>query len=270
MSIALLLGSRFASAEPCHAGDVEASADKDLRVLAGVTCLEGSLTLTGDVADLRPLKALTEIKGNVRIAGAERLSSLRGLDALLRIGGELSIGGPKQGVPKLRDVDGLRHLTEIGGDLRIAGGYIFEPGKSRMSPIAGVSGLTSLVRVGGNVELWELDAFRGLNALVEIRGDLNVSRSKFAVLSGFAKLERIGGSLRFKSNQKLTKIAGMPKLASVGGDVAVDCLNDAGATTSLRLTEKTVRTRFESVAVTGTVWRIETNDRCWIPEARQR
>ncbi len=270
MRLAVLLlttaSIRVAFAGPCHPGDVIARADRDLQVLAGVTCLEGSLELTRNVANLRPLQALTEIKGSLRVVMAERLSSLRGLDALTRIGGGIHIGGPKQGVPKLRGIDGLRSLVEIGGGLWIGGGYIFEPGKSRRSRIDGVSGLTSLARVGGSVQLWDVHGFRGLSALVEIGGDLEVSHCKFNVLAGFAKLERIGGSISFNNNQKLTRIDAAPKLASVGGDIAVDCLNENDATASLRLREKVVRTRFKDVAVAGTVWRVpEKSDHCWTP-----
>jgi hypothetical protein len=270
MRLALLVSIiamlRVAAAEPCHQGDVEANTDQDLQILAGVTCLDGSLVLTGNVAKLGPLKKLTEIKGDLRIAWTERLSSLRGLDSVTRIGGSIRIGGPKQGVPKLRNIDGLRGLVEIGGNLSIAGGYIFEPGKSRMSIIDGVSGLTSLARVKGSVELWDVRGFRGLNALVEIDGNLDVSHSDFAVLSGFAKLERIGGSITFDNNQRLTRIDAAPKLAKVGGDIAVDCLNENKTDVSLRLTEKVVRARFENVAVAGTVWKISGTDRCWIDD----
>jgi hypothetical protein len=268
--LSVLASVHVAVAEPCHEGDVEATTDQELHVLAGVTCLDGSLELGGNVAKLGPLKKLTEIKGNLRIARAERLSSLRGLDALVRVGGELSIGGPKAGVPKLRNIDGLRGLVEIGGDLWISGGYIFEPGKSRMSPIDGVDGLTSLARVGGTVHLFDVRAFRGMNALVEIAGNLEVEHGDFTVLAGFKKLERIGGSILFKNNQKLIRIDAAPKLATVGGDVVVDCHNEDDPSTSLRLTEKTVRARFEKVAVTGTVWRLGGTDRCWIDPRRSR
>ncbi|MDQ3333544.1 MAG: hypothetical protein M4D80_00045 [Myxococcota bacterium] len=250
----------------CHKGNVIAAADQDLQVLAGVTCLDGTLELTKNVSQLGPLKELTELTGSLRVAGVERLSSLRGLDALTRIGGSVHIGGPKMGTPKLRDVDGLRSLVEIGGDLWISGGYIFEPGKSRMSPIHRVSGLVSLVRVGGTVHLSDLSGFSGLNSLVEIGGDLEISHSKFKVLAGFANLARIGGSLRFENNQKLARVDAAPKLAEIGGDVAVACLNEHDASASLRLTERTVRARFASITVMGTVWRVaQPSSPCWIP-----
>jgi hypothetical protein len=268
LSIVVALQTGVAIAAPCHPGDVRAAEDRDLGVLDGVTCLDGSLHLTGNVTNLRSLKTLTEIKGDLRIAGTERLSTLRGLDAVVRVGGSIEIGGPKQGVPKLRNIDGLRGVTEVGKDLWIGGGYIFKPGKTRMSFIDGVDGLTSLVRVGGNVVLFNVRKFRGLDALVEIGGDLRIEHSDFATLAGFAKLETIGGSVVFENNQRLTRMTGAPKLARVGGDVSVGCHNEDDTTTSLRLTEKTVRTRFENVAVGGTVW-LASTDRCWIdPRAK--
>lgn len=106
-----------AAAEPCHDGDVVAARDADLQVLAGARCLRGSLTLTRDVARLAPLATLAWIEGDLRVVRTDRLRSLRGLDALARVGGDVQIGGPKQGTPGLRDVDGLRALVEIGGDV---------------------------------------------------------------------------------------------------------------------------------------------------------
>ncbi|MFN0251713.1 MAG: hypothetical protein ACKV2T_32855 [Kofleriaceae bacterium] len=262
LSIVVALHVGVAIAAPCHVGDVSAAEDRDLGVLDGVTCLDGSLHITGTITNLRSLKALTEIKGDVHVARAERLSTLRGLDAVVRVGGSIHIGGPKQGVPRLRNIDGLRGVTEVGRDLWISGGYIFKPGKSRMSFIDGVDGLTSLVRVGGDVVLFDVRAFRGLDALREIGGDLRIEHSDFAKLAGFAKLEKIGGSVLFDNNQWLTQMPGAPKLAKVGGDVSVGCHNEDDPTRSLRLTEKTVRARFQNVAVGGVLWRIATTP-CW-------
>lgn len=70
-------------------------------------------------------------------------------------------------------------------------------------------GLSSLARVKGSVQLWDLDGFRWLNSLIEIGGDLGISHCGFGALSGLAKL-----------------------------------------------TENTVRKRFERVQVRGTVWRV--------------
>ncbi len=243
-----------AAAEPCHDGDVVAARDADLQVLAGARCLRGPLTLTRDVARLAPLATLAWIEGDLRVVRTDRLRSLRGLDALARVGGDVQIGGPKQGTPGLRDVDGLRALVEIGGDLYLGSGWIFEPGRSRTSLLRGVSGLTALRRVGGDVTLFDLAAFRGLPALVEIGGDLVVRRGRFATLGGLDRLARIGGSLRLDGNRALWRIDGLRALVEIGGDVDAGCLNR-----NPRLAEATVRRFLTRAAVRGRVWFVAAN-----------
>jgi hypothetical protein len=235
-----------ASAAPCHQGDVVAESDRDLAVLKGATCLEGSLTIRGEVTSLSALGSLTEIQRDLDVETAKQLRSLRGLDALARVGGSVSIGGPKRGTPKLRDVDGLNALAEIGGSLRISGGYIFIPERSLMAPIDRVSGLRALARVKGDVRLFELGQFRGLNALVEIGGTLQIERSKEAALHGFAKLATIGGSLVLSSNDTLKQIAGLRALKRIDGDLQAGC-----PSRNARLTEAEVRRAFASVEVKG-------------------
>jgi hypothetical protein len=239
----LMVMSATARAEPCHEGDVDAAENADLEVLEGSACLRGSLNIGGKVSSLRALRALVDIEGDLRIQGAERLSSLRGLDALARVAGTVAIGGPKEGTPMLRHVDGLGALLEIGGDLWIAGGYIFRPGRSLDAPIRGVTGLASLTTVKGSVTLFDLEGFRGLNALREIGGDLVIEHCDFATLGGLRRLERIGGTLRLVWNSRLRRIDGLGALTEVGGDVELVCGG--------RLKDHTVRRHLPAGALKG-------------------
>jgi hypothetical protein len=240
--------ARDARADDCHHGDVEARTDSELAVLADKTCLVGTLAVSSDVTSLRALKQLTSIDGSLRIHGTKKLSSLAGLDKLERVTGSITIGGPKRGVPKLRNIDGLNKLVEIGGSLDLRGGYIFIPGKSMIAPINDVTGLRSLQRVNGDVMLFDVRAFRGLNTLVEIGGTLTISHSEMSTLRGFAKLERIGGRLVIQANGRLKAISGLGAVKTIEGDVVAGCWNRNAV-----LTEKALRAWTDKHDVKGKV-----------------
>lgn len=217
-------------------------------MLADKTCLVGTLAISDNVTSLRALNKLTSIDGSLTIHGTKKLASLAGLDKLERVTGSISIGGPKRGVPKLRNVDGLDKLVEIGGSLDVGGGYIFIPGKSMLAPIDDVTGLRSLRRVNGDVRLFDVNAFRGLNALVEIGGTLTVSHSDMANLRGFAKLERIGGRVVIQANKKLKRISGLASVKTIEGDVVAGCSNR-----NALFTEKALRAWTSKREVKGNV-----------------
>jgi hypothetical protein len=248
IAICLAASGDAASADDCFQGDVTAKTDKDLAVLAGVTCLNGTLSISDDVTSLRPLKKLVSIDGSLRIHHTRKLTSLAGLDHLETLTGSLSIGGPKLGVPGLRNIDGLNKLEEIGGSLSIRGGYIFIPGNSLLAPIDDVTGLRSLERVTGDVTLFDVNAFRGLNALVEIEGTLTISHSGMKHVRGFAKLERIKGSFVLQANDRLTSIRGLGAVKTVEGDVVAGCPNRNAV-----LTEKALRAWTDKRDVEGNV-----------------
>jgi len=237
-----------ARADDCHHGDVSPQTDADLAVLAGKTCLVGTLAISGNVTSLRVLNKLTSIDGALTIHGTKKLSSLAGLDQLERITGSIVIGGPKRGAPKLRKIDGLNKLVEIGGRLDLRGGYIFIPGRSMIAPIDDVTGLRSLQRVKGDVMLFDVRAFRGLNALVEIGGTLTISHSKMTDLRGFAKLERVGERVVIQANTNLRRITGLGAVKIVEGDVVAGCSNRNAV-----LTENALRAWTDKREVKGKV-----------------
>jgi hypothetical protein len=236
LALATVAHATAASADDCHQGDVIATTDGELAVLANATCLAGSLTITQDVTSLRALGKLTAIEGSLEVSTTKKLTSLAGLDRLARIGGSLDIGGPKRGVPLLRNIDGLGKLVEIGGDLSLRGGWIFRPGKSMVAAIDDVTGLRALARVKGSVLLHDVNAFRGLNALVEIGGGLTIENSALSDLRGFARLERIGGHVVIQGNAKLRRISGLARVKRFDGDVVIGCPNR-----NALLAEKTAR-----------------------------
>ena len=153
-----------ARADDCHHGDVSPQTDADLAVLAGKTCLVGTLAISGNVTSLRVLNKLTSIDGALTIHGTKKLSSLAGLDQLERITGSIVIGGPKRGAPKLRKIDGLNKLVEIGGTLTIS--------HSKMTDLRGFA---KLERVGERVVIQantNLRRITGLGAVKIVEGDV--------------------------------------------------------------------------------------------------
>lgn len=242
--IALALAALNVTAPPCHVGDVEAYDDASLKVLSGVTCLRGSLEIRGTVTSLAPLRALTLIEGDLRIGRAERLSSLRGLDRLTRVTGHVGIGGPKNGLPRIRRLAGLNALVEVGG-LFIGGGYVFHPGASVDAPLHGIDGLRALARVNGDLELFDVRELRGLNALTEITGSLTISMGPAASLDGLRRLRRIGGTL-YIQRATLRDVRGLAALTAIGGDVEVNC----GGAYAPRL-QRQMRRQLADVTVKG-------------------
>jgi hypothetical protein len=89
-----LPSARTAQAEDCRRGDVTATTDSELAVLANATCLIGSLEIVGDVTSLKRLRNLRSIDGSISVHSTRKLTSLAGLDALERVTGSIDIGGP--------------------------------------------------------------------------------------------------------------------------------------------------------------------------------
>jgi hypothetical protein len=75
-----------------RAGDVRLASQSDVAALGGVSQVEGSIHITGEVTDLGPLRCLRQVTGNLSVYEAELLRSLSGLDGLQAIDGALLIG----------------------------------------------------------------------------------------------------------------------------------------------------------------------------------
>lgn len=123
-------------------GDIVVERAGDLARLAGVTRIEGSLTLSEclvGAADLASLKSLAIVTGGLSIEGAPTLAALDALSALKSVGGALYLGFNaalsdvalpalehvgralvvegndalvKLSLPKLTSVDGYLHVTD--------------------------------------------------------------------------------------------------------------------------------------------------------------
>ncbi|KYF89491.1 hypothetical protein BE20_20265 [Sorangium cellulosum] len=91
-----------------YSGSLSVTHQDGLEDLRGVTVLDGTLTLGGDVSDLSPLACLKTIKGKLQIIDATRLSSLDGLGSLSYVGLQLQV----MRNPSLLSLSGLRSLRE--------------------------------------------------------------------------------------------------------------------------------------------------------------
>lgn len=204
-------------------GDIVAAFAEDLDALQGVRRLQGSLTVTGEVASLAALLNLEEIGGSLIIRDTRKLRSLEGLGALKRVGAELVISG-NDGLSSLNGVEGLE---EVGGSLLIPGAE----GESNPK-LRAVAGFPALRRVNGSVML-QGDAGRpksvlrkvaGFSALESVEGDVVLSGIEANKVGPFPALRTIGGDLRLVSSRRLATVSGFNALTEIAGSFVVeDC-----------------------------------------------
>lgn len=149
--------------------------------------------------------ALTTLAGDVTIGDATDAAALRGVD---EIGGDLVVDGAA--LERLE----LPELRRLGGSLVVW----------RAPDLATVS-VPALEEVGGDVSLYDLDAFdsfAGFSALTTVGGSLSVTRvplvRDFAGLEG---LEGLGDELYLYHLEGLRSADGLSSLASIGGDLQV-------------------------------------------------
>ncbi len=199
-------------------GDVVAAYPEDLDALQGVRRLEGTLTVTDEVASLSALLNLEEIGGSLIIESTEKLKNLEGLGALERIGGDLVLSG-NGGLSSLK---GLEGLEELGGSLLIPSA------KGAANPrLKTIAGLPALVRVNGSVVFQgapkksTIRKLAGFNALESIGGDLTLSGIEASKISPFPMLRSIGGDLELISSKRLAAINGFNSLTEVTGSFVI-------------------------------------------------
>jgi hypothetical protein len=116
-----------------------------LTTLEGLEQLEavGDLTLNShNLANLLPLRGLTEVNGDFTMLSMFNLVDLRGLESLRLVEGNLELLAN----PMLMSVDGLEGLEEVRGDFEAT---------SYMTPLprAAVQALVDRIQIGGMVNI---------------------------------------------------------------------------------------------------------------------
>jgi hypothetical protein len=66
-----------------------------------------------------------------------------------------------------------------------------------------------------------LTSLEGLNNLVEVGNDLNISAENLPNVDALSHLTAIGGSLGFDGNASLTNLDGLSSLSTIGGDIEI-------------------------------------------------
>ena len=187
--------------EQTRAGDYRTVFDDDLTPLRGVTQLTGDLKIANSrtLVDLSALACLRGIGGNLEISSASRLVSLAGLENLRSVGGDVLIHFN----PELLNLDGFRNLESTGSRFDID-----LNGKLQRITVGRRTRLTNLF-VGSNARLVDLD---GLRAITDIDGQLVVrSNAMLSTLRGTESLRMVGASFGTQAITSLM-ILGNPRL----------------------------------------------------------
>lgn len=95
-----------------HRGDAYLAEPGDVAALSGITCITGSLGVSGQ-SSLTDLSSLTFVVGDVVIWGNAQLTTLEGLENLEQIGGALRI----EVNTSLRSIEELGSLSSLGARL---------------------------------------------------------------------------------------------------------------------------------------------------------
>ena len=202
--------------------------------------IDGDLVITQDAPKTEMLSRFdqVDVRGDVRVSGAQGLATLSSLRTLSQVSGDMLI----EDNPQLERLDdGLAQVSLIEGDLHIV----------RNPSLKSVNGVNALERIGGDLIVEQNDALTSIQgfsslALIAEYPDTE-SRPPSAVeqerrhsrrqvvdphlivrqnpslqqVSGFVRLTDIDGDLRLEDNPELEHIEGFGSLEFVTGTLSV-------------------------------------------------
>lgn len=181
-----------------HSPTLESTATTGLEPL---TCVDGPLNIT----DRRPVpaSALPDLAGLKRIGSVNcdgsYLRNLEELRSVEHVSGNLAFVQCD-----IDSLSGLRSLVSIGGDLEL--NSIFDS----------LAGLERLASIGGSLltrhqDYSDVKLLEGLEALTRIEGSIELVDENLLSVSGLRNLQHVGGSFRLE-NSEVTSLA--PLLAT--------------------------------------------------------
>lgn len=208
-------------------GDVRASTNSDLEDLFAYDKIEGSLIIESSTVTKVDLPDLVEITGDLIIAYNDFLTDIRGLKALNSVGGNV----------RLENNDGLTveaiealckrlEAGEIGGALtsdvrKGQGGQSTFEGDAKIQTNADVLLYAGFSTIKGrlSIEGLQVNALR-LDNLVQVKGDVVIHGTGMRSLHGLSSLQLIGGELTIMDNPAISNIE-LESLEAVGQDCII-------------------------------------------------
>jgi len=175
----------------------------------------GDLIISLEVEDLKPIRGIHEIEGDLEIYETDSLYNLDGLGSLRRVGGDLRIAVNL----RLVDMEALTQLLEIGGGLYIYQHY------NNIDSLTQINGLRNLRSVGRFISIRNnnyLSNIDGLSGLTVIPEDVRI-QSNFSLknIEGLSNLRKIGGHLRLVGLRVLQDLNGLRNLEEVGDQTTI-------------------------------------------------
>jgi hypothetical protein len=185
-----------------HAGSLSLSTQGEEDALPLITDLEGDLTVSGSVSNLRRLGCLRTVDGGVTIKSTTALANLAGLDQLEQVQGSLTLSENDA----LTSLDALHDLSRIGGDLTIADHPL----------LADIDGIEGLARAG---EVYlarndRLENLEGLSGLVAAGWLKLVANPLLGDLEGLRNLRTLAPGILLREAPSVTSLAGLRNLTT--------------------------------------------------------
>ena len=188
--------------------------------LRGVTKINGSLLITGNITDLSPFNCLKEVTGNI-VFNSVVLSSdgllaqtISGFNNLAKVGGGMVFNSN----PNLKTISGFNNLANVGEDLGDVGVVV-----AQNPELIEISGFNNLAKVGGDMGFSvnpNLKTISGFNNLAKVGGGMGFGvNPNLKKISGFNNLAKVSGKMVFVSNSDLETISGFNNLAKVSGEM---------------------------------------------------
>lgn len=175
------------------------------------TTINGSLTITGSVTDLSPLKNLAIVNYAFNVQWTNQLTTLKGLDSLEAVNGLYFFHGMRiENNSALKDLIGLDKLTGNNG-------YLYIRNNDQLTDLTGLEKLYynhfGELRIEGCTNLRSL---HGLENFSWLDGDIMLKDNpKLTDITAFGNLSFLSGRISIINNASLPNLTGFSKLHKI-------------------------------------------------------